>query len=64
MSRRSIPPMAVTPLNFAAGPLVWVDCEMTGLNHKTDKIIEIAVRVEVKLDILALKAHTGVGPHN
>ncbi|EKM53426.1 uncharacterized protein PHACADRAFT_259806 [Phanerochaete carnosa HHB-10118-sp] len=37
--------MALTPLNFAAGPLVWVDCEMTGLNHKTDRIIEIAVLI-------------------
>lgn len=33
------------PLDFNAGPLVWVDCEMTGLNPKKDKIIEIAVRV-------------------
>jgi len=23
-------------------PLVWIDCEMTGLNHETDKIIEIS----------------------
>ncbi|KIY68092.1 ribonuclease H-like protein [Cylindrobasidium torrendii FP15055 ss-10] len=27
------------------GPLVWVDCEMTGLDHKNDKIIEIAVLI-------------------
>lgn len=25
------------------GPLVWIDCEMTGLNPRTDKILEIAV---------------------
>ncbi|KAF8996055.1 ribonuclease H-like domain-containing protein [Cyathus striatus] len=30
-------------LDFAAGPLVWIDCEMTGLDPKKDKIIEIAV---------------------
>lgn len=29
----------------AAGPLVWIDCEMTGLNPRTDKILEIAVCV-------------------
>ncbi|KAI0692094.1 ribonuclease H-like domain-containing protein [Cytidiella melzeri] len=33
------------PLDFYAGPLVWVDCEMTGLNPKSDKIIEIAVLI-------------------
>ncbi|THH33069.1 hypothetical protein EUX98_g1157 [Antrodiella citrinella] len=32
-------------LDFAAGPLVWIDCEMTGLNSRTDKIIEIAVLI-------------------
>ena len=26
-----------------SGPLVWVDCEMTGLNPRVDKILEIAV---------------------
>ena len=31
-------------LNFHAGPMVWIDCEMTGLNPRKDKIIEIAVR--------------------
>lgn len=30
-------------LNFQAGPLVWIDCEMTGLNPKQDKLLEIAV---------------------
>lgn len=33
------------PLDFHAGPLVWVDCEMTGLNPRKDKILEIAVRL-------------------
>lgn len=23
------------------GPMVWIDCEMTGLDHKEDRIIEI-----------------------
>ncbi|KAH8087847.1 oligoribonuclease [Cristinia sonorae] len=32
-------------LDFAAGPLVWIDCEMTGLNPRTDKILEIAVLI-------------------
>ncbi|KAI9566646.1 ribonuclease H-like domain-containing protein [Boletus coccyginus] len=30
-------------LNFHAGPVVWIDCEMTGLNPKHDKLLEIAV---------------------
>ena len=30
-------------LNFQAGPLVWIDCEMTGLDPKHDKLLEIAV---------------------
>jgi Exonuclease len=37
--------MAVNSLDFYAGPLVWIDCEMTGLNPRKDKILEIAVRV-------------------
>jgi DNA polymerase III epsilon subunit-like protein len=32
-----------TNLTYEDGPLVWVDCEMTGLNPKKDKILEIAV---------------------
>ncbi|WVQ99590.1 hypothetical protein IAU59_006726 [Kwoniella sp. CBS 9459] len=31
------------PLTYDDGPLVWVDCEMTGLDFLNDKIIEIAV---------------------
>jgi len=31
------------PLDFYAGPLVWIDCEMTGLDPRKDKILEIAV---------------------
>jgi oligoribonuclease len=30
-------------LAFHDGPLVWVDCEMTGLDPRKDKILEIAV---------------------
>ncbi|KAI6094624.1 ribonuclease H-like domain-containing protein [Pisolithus croceorrhizus] len=33
------------PLNFQAGPIVWVDCEMTGLDSKKDKLLEIAVLI-------------------
>ena len=34
-----------TPLRKAANNLVWLDCEMTGLNPDIDRIIEIAVIV-------------------
>ncbi|KAE9408746.1 ribonuclease H-like protein [Gymnopus androsaceus JB14] len=33
------------PLNPADGPMVWIDCEMTGLNPEKDKILEIAVLI-------------------
>ncbi|KAF8579631.1 oligoribonuclease [Ramaria rubella] len=33
------------PLRFADGPLVWIDCEMTGLDPQKDKILEIAVLI-------------------
>lgn len=33
------------PLYSPDGPLVWIDCEMTGLDPHKDKILEIAVRV-------------------
>jgi DNA polymerase III epsilon subunit-like protein len=36
--------MTAKPLDFVAGPLVWIDCEMTGLNPRKHKILEIAVR--------------------
>lgn len=32
-------------LHSAADPLVWIDCEMTGLNVRTDTILEIAVLI-------------------
>ncbi|KAF4621339.1 hypothetical protein D9613_000840 [Agrocybe pediades] len=32
-------------MDFNDGPLVWIDCEMTGLDYKKDKIIEIAVLI-------------------
>lgn len=31
------------PLDWYAGPLVWIDCEMTGLDPRKDRILEIAV---------------------
>jgi oligoribonuclease len=34
-----------TPLSKAGTNLVWLDCEMTGLNPDVDRIIEIAVIV-------------------
>ncbi|KAJ3762467.1 ribonuclease H-like domain-containing protein [Lentinula raphanica] len=40
---------SVRPLDAAAGPMVWIDCEMqvlaTFLNSKKDKILEIAVLI-------------------
>jgi oligoribonuclease len=30
-------------LTYYDGPLVWIDCEMTGLDYKKDRILEIAV---------------------
>lgn len=33
----------VKPLDFKAGPMVWIDLEMTGLVPGKDKILEIAV---------------------
>ncbi|TDL23047.1 ribonuclease H-like protein [Rickenella mellea] len=40
-------------LDFEAGPLVWIDCEMTGLDHRKDKILEIAVLItDGKLELL------------
>jgi hypothetical protein len=35
--------MSQRPLSFGDGPLIWVDCEMTGLDPDKDKILEIAV---------------------
>ncbi|ESK93647.1 rna exonuclease rex2 [Moniliophthora roreri MCA 2997] len=32
-------------LTLADGPMVWIDCEMTGLDPETDKIMEIAVLI-------------------
>ncbi|KAJ7502936.1 oligoribonuclease [Mycena galericulata] len=33
------------PLSYGDGPMVWVDCEMTGLDPDKDKILEIAVLI-------------------
>ncbi|CAE6388821.1 unnamed protein product [Rhizoctonia solani] len=35
----------MSALGFQGRPLVWIDCEMTGLNPETDRIIEIAVLI-------------------
>ena len=32
-------------LTYYDGPLVWIDCEMTGLDYKNDRILEIAVTI-------------------
>jgi DNA polymerase III epsilon subunit-like protein len=31
------------PLTAEDGPMVWIDCEMTGLDPRTNRIMEIAV---------------------
>lgn len=42
-------------------PLVWIDCEMTGLNPKTDRILEISCFVtNGKLDLLEPNGFTRV----
>ena len=47
MDENSTPPSSAlsTPLSKADKNLVWLDCEMTGLNPEVDRIIEIAVVV-------------------
>ena len=35
--------MESRPLSYGHGPMVWIDCEMTGLDADKDKILEIAV---------------------
>ncbi|CAE6421546.1 unnamed protein product, partial [Rhizoctonia solani] len=35
----------MTPLGFNDGPLVWIDLETTGLDAKTNRILEIAVLI-------------------
>ncbi|KAJ7125076.1 ribonuclease H-like domain-containing protein [Mycena epipterygia] len=37
--------MAARQLSYADGPMIWVDCEMTGLDPDKDKILEIAVLI-------------------
>ncbi|KAI0365579.1 ribonuclease H-like protein [Pilatotrama ljubarskyi] len=37
--------MEFKPLHWQAGPLVWIDCEMTGLDPRKNQIIEIAVLI-------------------
>jgi len=44
MTMQTMPLEVGKPLDYDAGPLVWVDCEMTGLDLQTDKLLEIAVR--------------------
>ncbi|WP_311223736.1 MULTISPECIES: oligoribonuclease [unclassified Acidovorax] len=39
------PPPAVPVLSKSDQNLIWLDCEMTGLNPETDRLLEIAVVV-------------------
>lgn len=39
----TIPPLAATRvLRSEDGPLVWIDCEMTGLDPKKERLLEVA----------------------
>ncbi|KAJ5429795.1 hypothetical protein N7491_006811 [Penicillium cf. griseofulvum] len=41
------------PLERSTDPLVWIDCEMTGLNPETDKIIQICCFItDAQLNLL------------
>lgn len=42
-SLRSLHTFMQKPLSYDSGPLVWIDCEMTGLDPTKDRILEIAV---------------------
>ncbi|VDC00336.1 unnamed protein product [Peniophora sp. CBMAI 1063] len=37
--------LAPGQLGRADGPLVWIDCEMTGLDPRSDRLLEIAVLI-------------------
>ncbi|EIW80691.1 ribonuclease H-like protein [Coniophora puteana RWD-64-598 SS2] len=43
ITQMSVDTWTPKPLDYNAGPMVWIDCEMTGLNPPKDKILEIAV---------------------
>lgn len=43
--------LAPGQLGRADGPLVWIDCEMTGLNPRSDQLLEIAVCLTSELSI-------------
>ncbi|KAG1903252.1 ribonuclease H-like domain-containing protein [Suillus fuscotomentosus] len=45
LQSRSLRMSPQTPLDFSSGPMVWIDCEMTGLDPRRDKILEIAVLI-------------------
>ena len=49
--------MAPKPMNFNDGPLVWIDCEMTGLDPQKDRILEIAVRFEYVVLFHVIRSH-------
>ncbi len=46
------PSGSLKPMDFLDGPLVWIDCEMTGLDHREDRLLEIAVSSMFFLDSL------------
>lgn len=43
--RRQISTKTTKPLQWSDGPLVWIDCEMTGLDPQKDHLLEIAVLI-------------------
>jgi hypothetical protein len=62
-SRPSYNAMSVEPHDLETGPLVWIDCEMTGLNPRKDKLLEIAVCIlsllSFRLSLRPLMTSTG-----
>ena len=51
------------PLDINCGPLVWIDCEMTGLDYQNDTILEIAVRASLLIfsEMFSLVTSSTVG---
>lgn len=41
-------------LDYESGPMVWIDLEMTGLDTKVDKIMEIAVSSPIRTCIYTI----------
>lgn len=51
------------PLKLKDGPMVWIDCEMTGLDPNTEQLLEVAVRRQ-HFGLNFLKPELFVGCYN